>query len=307
MDGTLLPLWDKDKAEITKEALKEFNVYWNKIKTKGKYDTLLVYNTGRDKEHVEQLIQQKVLIEPDFLISSQGSNIDYNGKCMRLWRDFLKINRFDLKTFEQKYQQITQTWNNNLWKPQLFGNSMRFNVWGTDMEDFQRAYKEIHASLTLLNYKNGRLQNEDKQGYAIWKDDDINADDAYYCGRLIEVCPKVVNFSKAPAAWFLYVCLKKRYGELLPIWGGDAENDIGMVNGTPFVGVIPANKKEVLAKAAEEKMQCVYFAPNGKDSAAGTLAGLQRWLENLEDVRTCQTKYTAGNSELIKVMKYFKT
>ena len=286
LDGTLLS-YDEETAL----ALKRFNTYWSQAKEHGNMQLILVYNTGRSVGFVEGKVSEGSLLQPDFLISSQGSNLSYKGKCVRLWHDFLKIHGFDAIAFQRKFHDLQEENAKHLWASELNGNSLRFYVYSTQSyEDFLNAYDRIANTLSQM------------RGVAVWKEtpDSLDGrhkeDEQFWLrrGAVIDACPKIVSFSKAPAVKFLYSCLQRSFQKLYPIWAGDGDNDDGMIKDTSFAGILPSNATQLLRNLASGN-SCVFSSTRA--SAGGTEEGIVHWLGNLHSVMDCAQQKRRGPEE----------
>ena len=90
-----------------------------------------------------------------------------------------------------------------------------------------------------------------------------------------------MNNSKHPAAQFLYEELQRKHAdqEIIPMWAGDADNDLGMMH-LDWRGIVVGNATEKLLGQANFKNSIIgrpriYISK--KRNADGVLDGLGYW------------------------------
>lgn len=202
-------------------TLIDFNTYKsNFLKIWKKYKpahVLLSYNTGRLIDDVLNLIESRVLPEPDYIISGVGTHIyDYNNKCViKEFNDVLDEG-WDLKAVEDIVTKINHP---------ISEQPVRFQ------HSYKRSYFFHNASTDLINDIEQRFVEVEM---------DVNV--VYSQDKYLDILPKFAN--KGNALHWLLKKLNLKSGEVLV--AGDSGNDSAMFSMKHVKGIVVANAHEEL-------------------------------------------------------------
>lgn len=203
----------------------------------------LVYATGRSHASTRDLIAEKHLLEPDYLIAGVGSEIYHKGILDPVWAESLSQNwqRDAIETITQQF---------SLLKPQ---SSREQNPWKISF-----TIDSTPATPVTLQ----RLEQELSKTQLSWQI-------IFSSNRDLDILPKNSNKGKA----LTYLQTRLGMEAEATVVCGDSGNDIGMFE-QKVCGVIVANAQPELLKWHQEWGQKHHYLAQSP-YAWGMLEGLQ--------------------------------
>ncbi len=215
-----------------------FKTVWENYKPN---DVLLTYNTGRLIDDVLNLIDKKILPEPDFIISGVGTHIyNYNEKnVIKEFNDVLD-DGWDLEQVENVIQNINHPISE---QPSKFQHAYKRSYF------FHDATPELVASV--------------EQDFT---DANMHINVVYSGNKFLDILPKFANKANA-LQWLLKKLSIKPEAVLV---AGDSGNDSAMFDIKHIKGIVVANAHEELYQYTKHKQ--VYHTENEKGD--GVIEGL---------------------------------
>ena len=232
--------FDIDNTLIDFHTFKSnFRKVWKNYK--GHTDVLLTFNTGRLIDDVLDLIEKKVLPEPDYIISGVGTHI-YNYKKQEVEKEFNDV--------------LDEGW--NLEAVERIINNTNHPV-SEQPSKFQHSYKRSYffydASQTLLS----SITNE-------FSEEGMEVNVVYSGNKYLDILPKFAN--KGNALQWLLKQLDVKANQVLV--AGDSGNDAAMFDLPNVNGIVVANAHEELYNYTKYKN--VYHSE--KEKGDGIIEGL---------------------------------
>lgn len=232
--------FDIDNTLIDFHTFKSnFRKVWNSYKKQT--DALLVYNTGRLSDDVLNLINKKVLPEPDYIISGVGIHI-YNYQKQAVEKEFNDVldDGWNLEAVENIINTVDHPISE---QPTKFQHS------------YKRSYYFYNASNDLIE----QISNEFTQANM-----DVNV--VYSGDKFLDILPKFAN--KGNALQWLIKQLNIHSNEVLV--AGDSGNDAAMFDLPDVNGIVVSNAHEELYQYSKHKK--VYHTE--KEKGDGIIEGL---------------------------------
>lgn len=216
-----------------------FKKIWEKHKNEDA--VLLTYNTGRLIDDVLNLIDKKVLPEPDYIISGVGTHI-YNYKKKYVEKEFNDVleDGWDLKIIEEIIQKLDHPISEQHSK-------------------FQHSYKRSY----FFHNANEQLIESIAQEFL---DANMDVNVVYSGDKFLDILPKWAN--KGNALQWLLRKLNLKSNQVLV--AGDSGNDSAMFDLNDVSGIVVANAHEELYKYTKHKK--VYHTE--KEKGDGIIEGL---------------------------------
>ena len=240
------------------------------------HETLLVYNTGRPAQLVNEWISQKILPVVEFTINNDGSNIYYNNKLWEPWKNHLRAQGCTLKLFDY-VEDIVKHFVIDGCTIQSRRCDFELRMFVTSDEGNQclvDGYLKINSAIHCLHLPGVFLYEYNVREIADIVEQEWWSANSY--GLETRVIPKASYASKGPAAHFLYehVCQQQNQ-EPYAMWTGDGENDCGMLEDTNFDGIVVNNAAEQLKDACAKHQGSRYVHMSSQAQSAGVLEGLK--------------------------------
>ena len=245
---------------------------------------VLVYNTGRPLEFVQQKISEGELLPVEFVIAGQGKNVYYKGELWQPWVTRMRSFNFTIEmvdVIESQLRKVDIAPSTVHWDRQDF--SLRwFVAGGESLKECVKAYYKVYESVFvtpacwLWTYTEEEIEQQFSE-CDDWKEWGIGCE--LFCVQ--------DHGSKAPAAEFLLNWFQQQScGSCTPraIWAGDGMNDEEMLY-TGWRGIVVGNADEKLKNAARKAnvggtKAYLCTQPRGE----GVIEGLKWWSEDWNNV-----------------------
>lgn len=226
-------------------TLIDFHTYKSNFKTVWQNytpnDVLLTYNTGRLIDDVLNLIEKRILPEPDYIISGVGTHI-YNYKDKSIVKEFNDVldEGWDLELVENVIKSIAHPISE---QPSKFQHAYKRSYF------FHDATPELVASV--------------EQDFT---DADMHINVVYSGNKFLDILPKFAN--KANALQWLIKKINITPDQVLV--AGDSGNDSAMFDLKNIKGIVVANAHEELYQYTKHRQ--VYHTEN--EMSDGVIEGL---------------------------------
>ncbi|HUM68155.1 MAG TPA: HAD-IIB family hydrolase, partial [Chloroflexota bacterium] len=235
LDGTLL-------GDAT--ATRQFKKIWEQLEETTR--PTLCYNTGRLLLDVQQIIQQNILPQPDYIISGVGTSV-YDCHAQAVLKEFAEI--------------LEEGWQRELVAQCIA--QLPFSIIPQPAH-YQNAYKSSWYFDDAAPEQIETIQNTLESA-------GLEAHIVYSNGRHLDILPKWAN--KGNALRWLLQQLSIPTGQLLV--AGDSGNDSAMFSLKGVRGIIPGNAQPELLELVHGRD--LYIAPPHQVCAHAVLAGLQHY------------------------------